>query len=115
MYLSCRHAKAGSTNTKNLLQPSTTHYTRSYVSEALLDCLSDNLQFNSLRHMYVKVSAHEERNQLVHGCSWQRLRDQCPSLEVAMLFQRVMTFSDHFRILCPEIPLSQVSENLNKV
>ena len=81
----------------------------SYISNKLLDTLSDSLQFDSLKYMYIKVSPHEERCQLIDRQSWRRLRDGCPKLKVKMMFLRVMTYSDHYRILSPEIPLSQVT------
>ena len=81
----------------------------SYVSENLLDTMATNLRYNSLKHIYVKVTAHETRDQTIRGCCWQYLHDQCPSLEVHIFMQRVMTYVDHFRVLSPEIPLVEVS------
>lgn len=80
----------------------------SYISNKLLDTLSDSLKFGSLKYMYIKVSPHEERCQLIRPQSWRRLKDECPKLKVKLMFLRVMTYSDHYRILCPEIPLNQV-------
>ena len=80
----------------------------SYLSEDLLEVLAKSLEFNSLKKMYVKVFAHDPHNQVIWGHLWTNLSTQCPNLKVNMLFQRVMTYEEHFRILCPQIPLSQV-------
>lgn len=81
----------------------------SYVSDDLLTVLANNLDRDALEYFFIKVSVHEDRGQIVPGWAWQRLRDQCPGMRVEMLFQRVMTFSDHFRILSPEIPLARLT------
>nr|XP_002122397.1 F-box only protein 39-like [Ciona intestinalis] len=81
----------------------------SCLSEELLDGLAEKLNPDSLRWFYIKVYAYDPHNQVVWGHSWGALVKKCPSLKVNMLFQRVMTSDEHFRILLPQIPLSQVS------
>ena len=80
----------------------------SYLSDALLEALAANLRPNSLKKMFIKVYAHDPHTQVIWGHSWTALTNRCPTLQVSILFQRVMTFEEHFRILCPQVPLSQV-------
>ena len=83
----------------------------SYISEELLEILAKSLDPNCLKKMYIKVYAHDPHSQVIWGHSWTALSKQCPDLEVNMLFQRVMTFDEHFRILCPQVPLAQVTDD----
>lgn len=81
----------------------------SYVSEQLLEAMAESLLPNSLQKLRITVYAHDPHNQDIWGHSWMALSNRCPQLEVSVLFQRVMTFGEHFRILRPQLPLSRVS------
>jgi len=81
----------------------------SYLSEDLLETLANALQYSSLMQLLLKVVQHEPHDQVIWGHSWRALTKQCPDLRVEVLFQRVLTFDDHFRILLQQIPLSGVS------
>ncbi|XP_076803298.1 F-box only protein 39-like [Clavelina lepadiformis] len=78
------------------------------VSEEILQVLAKNLEPNALQRMFIKVYAHDPHNQVIWGQAWTSLTNRCPNLTVEMLFQRVMTFGEHFRILCPQVPLTEV-------
>uniref|UniRef100_H2Z4Y2 F-box domain-containing protein n=1 Tax=Ciona savignyi TaxID=51511 RepID=H2Z4Y2_CIOSA len=81
----------------------------SCLSEELLSGLAENLTPNSLKWFYIKVFAYDPHNQVVWGRSWSELAKKCQHMKVTMLFQRVMTSDAHFRILLPQIPLSEVT------
>lgn len=80
----------------------------SYVSEDLLETMADNLAPNALKRLHIKVHIHDAHDQIILGQSWQALREKCPDCRVDMIFNRVLSSEEHFRILCPQIPLRQV-------
>lgn len=84
----------------------------SYLSEDFFDALVENAG-DCLERLHIKVHAHDPHDQVIQGQYWGSLRSKCPRCRVDMDFQRVMSPEEHFRILCPQIPLRQVITNMS--
>jgi hypothetical protein len=92
-------------NFKNLTTLSLNY---SYISDQFLEALVTSATQDTIKELKIKVSAMEARNQLITNESWKKLSEHSPNLRVNLYFERVMTFSEHFAILCRDLPLSKV-------
>lgn len=92
-------------NFKNLTELSLNY---SYISEDFIETLVDAANPDVMKFLKIKISPMEQRDQRISNDVWKSLSDHSPGLGVAMYFERVMTFSEHFNILTPSLPLSEV-------
>ncbi|XP_039271540.2 F-box only protein 39-like [Styela clava] len=81
----------------------------SYISEDFLETLAEHISHDSLKRLHIKVHAYDPHYQIIQGQFWSALRNKCPNCKVDMKFERVMSSEEHFRILCPQIPLRQIT------